>query len=326
MENERFWMGVDALREKAVEGAQKVSKAAGAAIDTVRENIGVSVTFGETYQDYCDSAEYLRDTVFEDDDFAPEVLLILGSGLGFMADEVENPMVADFEDIPGFSCPTAPGHAGRLVFGTLCGKRVMVMQGRLHAYEGYTMREIVYPVRVAKVLGAKKLIVTNAAGAIREEFAPGDFAPGDIMLLRDHIKLFGDSPLTGANIDELGPRFPDMTHAYSPALQEVARESAQELGLTLREGVYLYLPGPQFETPAEIRAARILGADAVGMSTVPEVIAANHCGMEVLGFSLCTNMAAGILDAPLSEEDVLAAAEGAKENFSALVRKCLEKM
>ena len=195
------------------------------------------------------------------------------------------------------------------------------MQGRLHAYEGWSFADTVYPLRLMHLLGAETLLVTNAVGAVNTAFQAGD-----IMLITDHIKLFADSPLTGPNIDDFGPRFPDMSHAYTPALQQLARKAAGELGIRLREGVYMYFPGPQFETPAEIRAARILGADAAGMSTVPEVIAAAHCGMRVLGFSLCSNMAAGILDQPLTLEEVFAAGQAAAPRISALVRACVEAM
>lgn len=318
MNDMEFWMKLDALREAAQSGAKQAGRAAGAAIEAVRENFSVSVTRDGAYEDCCVSAGYLREEL---GDFTPEVLMILGSGLGFLGDLAEDAVIVDYEDIPYFKHSTAPGHLGRFVFGVLRGKNVAIMQGRMHTYEGYTMEEVAYAVRVVRLLGADKLIVTNAAGAVCR-----DFDPGDIMLITDHIKLFGGSPLTGPNVPEFGVRFPDMTHAYDGALQEIARSAAKELELPLREGVYMFFPGPQFETPAEIRAARVLGADAAGMSTVPEVIAANHCGMKVLGFSLCANMAAGILDWPLNEQEVLDAAEQAKERFSALVCGCLEKM
>ena len=191
----------------------------------------------------------------------------------------------------------------------------------MHYYEGYSMEQICYPVRVLRLLGVQTLIVTNAAGCINTSWNAGD-----IMLITDQLKLFGDSPLRGENVPQFGTRFPDSTTLYTPRLQDIARQTAQEKGLTLREGVYMYFPGPQYETPAEIRAARILGADAAGMSTCPEVIAAHHCGMEVLGFTMLTNMAAGILDQPLSEREVLDAAEAAKEKFSGLIRACLRRM
>ena len=271
-----------------------------------------------SFENYRKSAEVIREKT---GGFEPEVLMILGSGLGFLGDRVSNSCRIDYSEIPGFSVSTAPGHTGKLVLGELGGKRVCVMQGRVHYYEGYSMEEITYPVRTARLLGASKLLVTNAAGGVNE-----DFSAGDIMLITDHIKLFDESPLRGRNIDEFGPRFNDMTHTYTKELRDKAEEAAGRLGMKLRKGVYMFFTGPQYETPAEIRAARALGADAVGMSTVPEVIVARHCGMDILGFSLISNLAAGILDRPLSEEEVLEAAAAAKERFSALVLGCLETM
>jgi purine-nucleoside phosphorylase len=271
-----------------------------------------------TYADYTSSAEYLQSRL---DGFVPQVAMVLGSGLGDLAEQVENPIAVPFFAIPHFRRSTAPGHAGRLVFGKLEGKNVVIMQGRFHHYEGYGFDDVTFPIRVMRLLGAEKLVVTNAAGCVKE-----DWHAGELMLIADHIKLMLDSPLCGPNIPEFGPRFPDSSYNYSPALRSLARQSAQELGLTLREGAYMYLPGPQYETPAEIRAVRILGADAVGMSTAPEVIVARHCGMEVLGITLLTNMAAGILDQPLSEEEVLACAGAGKEQFAALIRRCLREM
>ena len=253
--------------------------------------------------------------------FQPKVLLILGSGLGFLGDEVEDPIVVPYSEVPHMKFSTAPGHKGQFVFGRLAGCDVAVMQGRLHAYEGWSFADAAYPVRVVRLLGAQSLIVTNAAGAVNEAFSVGD-----IMLITDHIKLFGVSPLCGPNVEEFGPRFPDSTHIYTLALQAVAREAAAELSIQLREGVYMYFPGPQYETPAEIRAARLLGADAVGMSTVPEAIVARHCGMDVLGFTLCTNMAAGVLDQPLTGEEVIEAGNAAAPRFSALVCSCLNRL
>ena len=271
-----------------------------------------------TMEQYEASARMIRERL---GNFVPKVAMVLGSGLGYLGDEVENPVFIDYQDIPHFKASTAPGHKGRFLFGKLAGQDAAVMQGRLHTYEGRTMEEAAYPVRLLRMLGAETLVVTNAAGAVNTAFAPGD-----IMLITDHIKLFAGSPLTGPNIDAIGPRFPDMSHVYTPALQDLARQSAVELGLPLRQGVYMFFPGPQFETPAEVRAARLLGADAVGMSTVPEAIAAAHCGMKVLGFTLCTNMAAGVLEQPLSGEEVIAAGAAAALKFSALVRSCLEKV
>ena len=270
------------------------------------------------FEHYEQSAAYLREQL---GGFRPDILMILGSGLGQFGDLVENPTVVPYADIPHFRHSTAPGHRGQLVFGTLAGKRVAVMQGRIHLYEGYTPEEAAYGVRVMKLLGVGTLIVTNAAGAINT-----GYAPGQITLLTDHILLFDATPLTGPNDSRFGLRFPDMRTVYTPALRALARAAAAELGMKLNEGVYMYFPGPQYETPAEIRAARALGADMAGMSTVPEAIAARHCGMEVLGLSLATNMAAGILDQPLTEEEVLECGERCKEAFSALMLQILKTM
>ena len=274
----------------------------------------------ETYsfEQYQESAEALRARL---GGFTPKTLLILGSGLGALGDEVENPIVVPYAEVPHMKRSTAPDHKGQFVFGRLSGKNVAVMQGRLHTYEGWSFADVSYPVRVMRLLGAETLIVTNAAGAVNREFDVGD-----IMLITDHIKLFGVSPLCGPNLDEFGPRFPDMSHVYTPALREAARKAAENLDIRLRDGVYMHFPGPQSETPAEVPAARIRGADAVGMSTVPEAIVAAHCGMKVLGFTLCTNMAAGVLDQPLSGEEVIAAGQAAGPRFSALVKACLARL
>ncbi len=271
-----------------------------------------------TMEQYRASAQAIRARL---GGFTPKVAMILGSGLGFLGDEVQNPVAVDYHDIPYFKASTAPGHRGRLVFGVLEGQNVAVMQGRMHHYEGYSYEEVVYAVRVLRLLGCETLVVTNAAGCVRT-----DWQAGDLMLITDQIKLFSESPLRGENLPEFGVRFPDASHLYTPRLQELARQTARERDIPLREGVYFYCYGPQYETPAEIRAARILGGDAVGMSTAPEVIAAAHCGMEVLGLTLLSNMAAGILDQPLSEQEVLDAAEAAREKFSGLIRACLGKL
>ena len=269
-------------------------------------------------EQYRESAAYLRTQL---KGFVPKIAMVLGSGLGGLGDEVENPIVVSYRDIPHFKASTAPGHKGQLVFGTLEGRNVAVMQGRMHHYEGYSYEEVTYAVRVLRLLGCETLIVTNAAGCVNT-----DWSAGDLMLITDHIKMFSESPLRGENLPEFGVRFPDASRLYTPRLQQLARETAAELSIPLREGVYFYCYGPQYETPAEIRAARVLGGDAVGMSTAPEVIVAGHCGMEVLGLTLLSNMAAGILDQPLSEQEVLDAAEEAKEKFSGLIRACLRKM
>ena len=271
-----------------------------------------------TFAQYQESAEALKSRLGA---FRPRCLLILGSGLGELGDEVETPIFVDYRDIPHFRASTAPGHRGRLVFGTLEGQNVAVMQGRMHHYEGYSYEEVTYAVRVLRLLGCETLIVTNAAGCVNT-----DWSAGDLMLITDHIKMFSESPLRGENLPEFGVRFPDASRLYTPRLRQLARERAAELSIPLREGVYFYCYGPQYETPAEIRAVRALGGDAVGMSTAPEVIVAGHCGMEVLGITLLSNMAAGILDQPLTEEEVLRAGETAREKFSALIRACLRKM
>lgn len=254
--------------------------------------------------------------------FTPKAAMILGSGLGFLGDQVEAPVVVPYGDIPGMPVSTAPGHAGRFVFGKLRGQNVAVMQGRIHGYEGYTPWEQVFGLRLMILLGAKTLIVTNASGGVRD-----DLAPGHIVALADHIKLSPDSPLTGSNDPALGVRFPDMSRVYTPRLRALAKERAAALGIPLAEGVYMFFAGPQYETPAEIRAARTLGADVVGMSTVFEVIAAAHAGLEVLGFSLVCNKAAGLVSGhTLTEQEVLDSAEEAKPKFSALVLACLENL
>jgi len=271
-----------------------------------------------TMEQYRESAEFLASRL---NGFRPRVLLILGTGLGTLGDAVENPVAVPYGEVPHMKFSTAPDHRGRFVFGTLSGQSVAVMQGRLHTYEGWSFEDAAYPVRVARLLGVQAMIVTNAAGAVNT-----DFSAGDLMMITDHIKLFGVSPLCGPNLPDFGPRFPDMSHVYTPALQELARKTARTLSVPLREGVYMFFPGPQYETPAEVRAARVLGADAVGMSTVPEAIAAAHCGMNVLGFTLLSNMAAGVLDQPLSEQEVIDAGRAAGPRFTALVRGILSQL
>lgn len=271
-----------------------------------------------TFAQYRESAEYLQSKL---GGFQPKVAMVLGSGLGYLGDIVENPIVVPYGKIPHFKHSTAPGHKGQLVFGTLAGQKVAVMQGRMHHYEGYSYEEVAYAVRVLHLLGCGTLFVTNAAGGVN-----WNFKAGDLMLITDQIKIFMESPLRGENLPEFGPRFPDSSELYTPRLRDLARQQARRLDMDLKEGVYMYFPGPQYETPAEVRMARILGADAVGMSTAPEVIAAGHCGMEVLGFTLVSNMAAGVLPQKLSEEEVLEAAAAARDRFSALVLACLEHL
>ena len=268
-----------------------------------------------TYAQYEQSAAYIRERIGS---FVPKIAMILGSGLGYLGDEVEQSIAVDYRDIPFFKSSTAPGHKGRLVFGVLEGQNVAVMQGRMHHYEGYSYEEVAYAVRVLRLLGCQTLFVTNAAGGVNYSFHAGD-----LMLITDQIKIFLESPLRGENLPEFGPRFPDSSYLYTPKLQALAKQQARALDIDLKTGVYMYFPGPQYETPAEIRMARILGADAVGMSTAPEVITAGHCGMDVLGITLVSNMAAGVLPQKLTEQEVLDAAEAAKEKFSGLLLACL---
>lgn len=271
-----------------------------------------------TIDQYQQSAEYLRSRL---DGFAPELLLILGSGLGGLAEQVERPLYIPYGDVPYFKKSTAMGHAGRFVAGMLGGKRALLMQGRLHVYEGHTMEEVAYPVRVVKLLGIETLVVTNAAGGVNLALKGGK-----LMLIRDYIKFTLDNPLMGPNLPEFGPRFPDMTYVFDRDLRETFKAVAAAQGESVAEGVYFYMTGPQYETPAEIRAIRALGGDAVGMSTVPEVIAANHCGMKILGISLVTNMAAGVLDQPLSGQEVIDAANAASARFEKLMIAFLEAL
>ncbi|MDY7026745.1 MAG: purine-nucleoside phosphorylase [Spirochaetota bacterium] len=264
------------------------------------------------------AAEYIQE-IFADR--RPETALVLGSGLGALAESIESPLTIEYAGIHDFPVSTVPGHAGRIVIGELEGKEVMVFQGRFHYYEGYSMEDVVLPVRVMSLLGIQTLILTNAAGGINTSFEPGD-----LMCIRDHIKLTGLSPLRGPNIDDFGPRFNDMSDAYSGELRRIMHEAAVRTGTTLREGVYAYMTGPSFETPAEIKMLRLLGADAVGMSTVPEVIVAAHAGMRAAGISTITNMAAGILDQPLSHEEVMETGARVKEKLLALIGEVLRAL
>ena len=230
----------------------------------------------------------------------PDVCIVLGSGLGSYADTFEDAEVITYGDIPGFPVSTVPGHAGRLIFGQKHGVSITCMQGRFHCYEGYTAAETVIPLRALIRLGVSKLLITNAAGGINT-----DFAAGDIMVITDHINFTFLNPLVGKNLDEFGPRFPDMSYAYDKKLTAALRKSADDNSIALREGVYAMMKGPSFESPAEIRALRLLGADAVGMSSVPEIVAAAHAGVSSCAMSCITNMAAGILDQPLTHEEVM---------------------
>jgi len=264
-----------------------------------------------------ETAEYVRNRTTHE----LRIGIILGSGLGGVADSVENPTIISFEHLPNWPVSTVMGHKGRLVLGHLEGQSVMVMQGRAHYYEGYSMAQICLPVRVMQRLGVEILIVTNAAGAVNP-----DFNPGELMLITDHINMIGmagHSPLRGPNLDELGPRFPDMGQAYDRALNNHARQAAIEAGLTLREGVYISLAGPSFETPADLRFLRSIGADAVGMSTVPEVTVARHGGTRVLGISGISNKANLDGDTLTTHEEVLEAGKKIVPQLSSLVRGVL---
>jgi purine-nucleoside phosphorylase len=256
--------------------------------------------------------------------WSPDIAIILGSGLGALADEVEVVASIPYSDIPGFAPSSVEGHAGRLVLGTLEGARVAVMQGRQHFYEGYTLQQVTFPVRVQWALGARTLVVTNAAGGLNP-----DFSAGDLMLIEDHINLLGwggHNPLMGRNDPGLGPRFPSMNPAYDPELLRLAEEVAQECNVPVRRGVYIMVAGPNYETRAELRLLRQWGADAVGMSTVPEVIVARHAGMRVVGISNITNMALDISDGPVNHDEVLAVAAESRPRFIRLMKALVPKL
>lgn len=259
-------------------------------------------------------------------DLTPHVGLILGTGLGPLAGEIEDSVVIPYADIPNFPVSSAPGHTGQMVIGKLCGKFVMAMQGRVHMYEGYSPAQVTFPVRVMKLMGVEKLVITNAAGGINE-----GFKAGDLMLIEDHINFpgaTGSDPLRGINIEVFGPGFTSMTQAYDLDLMKLAKRVAHRLDIPIRTGVYAYWAGPTFETPAEIRMFRSLGADAVSMSTVPEVVVANHCGMKVLGISTITNIAVSVLGSgrKTTEEEVMATAALALPKFVELVKNILSEM
>jgi purine-nucleoside phosphorylase len=251
----------------------------------------------------------------------PDLGIILGSGLGALGDRLEDACIIPYGEIPHFVSSTAPGHHGRIIIGKLGNKTILCMQGRFHYYEGYTMQQITYPVRVMKKLGIKTLILTNSCGGLNPEFAPGD-----LMVITDHINFMGQNPLIGPNEDQFGVRFPDMTRAYSRNLIALAKNTAADTGILLREGVYVAYSGPSFETPAEIRLFQQFGGSAVGMSTVPEAIVASHCKMELLALSCITNLAAGILDVPLTGEEVLEVAGRAGEKFMRLITEIIKRI
>lgn len=251
----------------------------------------------------------------------PRIAIILGSGLGAFADEFDDAVGIPYSEIPGFKQSTAQGHAGRLVIGSIDSVPLLAMQGRVHYYEGYSLEEVTFPIRTFKLLGIKTLILTNASGGINVELGQGA-----LMVISDHVNLMGDNPLRGKNDERFGPRFPDMTAVYSRDLQAFVVEEAKTIGVDVRRGIYGALSGPSYETPAEIHLLRNLGADAVGMSTVPEAIVARHMGMEVLGISCITNMAAGIGDEPINHEEVMATGDRVKEIFALLLRRVVERI
>ena len=262
-----------------------------------------------------------RDYVRARTGFAPKVALVLGSGLGGFASQLQVECEVPYADIPGFPVSTVPGHAGKFIFGYLDGVPVACMQGRVHYYEGYDIADVVLPARLMKLLGAEILFLTNASGGVNP-----DFNAGDLMLITDHIACFVPNPLVGPNIEELGTRFPDMSHVYDPELCDIIRSVARENSIALHEGVYCQLTGPSFESPAEIRMLHAMGADAVGMSTAVEAVAANHCGLRVCGVSCVSNKAAGLSPVPLTHEEVQEAADRAAPLFTKLVRESIAQM
>jgi len=251
----------------------------------------------------------------------PSVAVVLGSGLGAFADELTDAASIAYQDIPGFARATVEGHAGALLIGKASGVVLAAMQGRFHFYEGYSLEQVTFPIRVLKLLGVNTLVLTNAAGALNVEFVPGS-----LMVISDHINLLGANPLTGPNDDRFGPRFPDLTSVYAPELQSMVIDEARGMDLQMRRGVYAALSGPSYETPAEIHMVRTLGADAVGMSTVPEAIVARHMNMSVVGISCITNLAAGVSSRPIDHSQVMAIGERVREQFTELLRRVIKRL
>ncbi|MDO5036911.1 MAG: purine-nucleoside phosphorylase [Tissierellia bacterium] len=271
---------------------------------TNRENLRLAVDY---IQDYLEAPV--------------DLALILGSGLGDFARQLDQAKSISYQDIPGFSASSVAGHSGELVIGWLAGKYIICMKGRIHYYEGHPMEDVVFPIRVLSSLGIDHLIVTNAAGGVNKAFKPGD-----LMVIGDHINFSGKNPLIGPNDEDLGPRFLDMSYAYYREGQELIKRVGEDLGIPLQEGTYIYFTGPSYETPAEVKMAGLLGADAVGMSTVPEVIVANHQGVKVLGISCITNMAAGILDQPLNHEEVMEVGASIQKDFTKLIKGIIQEL
>lgn len=275
------------------------------------------LTPGTLYERAEHAARFIRSRASEE----IRVALVLGSGLGAFADELEDASAIPYSEIPGFARPTVEGHAGRLVVGKVGGVAVAAMQGRFHFYEGYALEEVTFPIRVLALAGASSLVLTNAAGGLNNAFEQGS-----LVLISDHLNLMGTNPLLGPNDARFGPRFPDMTEVYDREYQEAAVAEAHAMNIELRRGIYAALSGPSYETPAEIRMMRLLGADAVGMSTVPEAIVARQMGLRVLGISCITNMAAGVLDKPINHEEVIETGERVRETFAELLRRVIPKL
>lgn len=265
------------------------------------------------FEQYEESAKYIKEKLGS---LQPKIAIILGSGLGSLSEEIENKITIKYNEIPSFPVSTVTGHAGELIIGKINGKDIIAMNGRFHFYEGYDLKETTFPIRVFKLLGIEKLIITNAAGGINTDFEPGDF-----MVINDYLSFFTDSVLRGPNISEFGERFIDMSEAFDKELSRKLKDVINKYTGRAKEGVYAYMKGPTFETPAEIKALRIMGTDAVGMSTVPEVIVAHHAGIKSVAISCITNMAAGVLDEKLSHEDVSKTAERVKNTFKDIIKE-----
>lgn len=270
-----------------------------------------------TYEHYKKSADYILSRT----SIRPEIGIILGTGLGPFAQQIENPVEIPYSEIPNFLTSSAPGHAGKFILGTIEGRSVACMSGRFHFYEGYDMEQLSIPVRVLKLLGISRLVLTNAAGAVNTVYRPGD-----VMIISDHIKLYGGSPMRGPNVEQFGKRFFDVSDMYTAALRDIARKCAESSPIRFHEGIYMFFPGPQFETPAEIRAARVLGADAIGMSTVTEALTAAHCGLSVLAFALITNMAAGVKKGPVGGGEVEETASKVASAFSSYMKSVISRI
>jgi purine-nucleoside phosphorylase len=270
-----------------------------------------------TYERAARAAQFIRSKANAD----ASVGIVLGSGLGAFAEALGQPVAIPYDEIPGFAHATVEGHAGRLVLGTAEGVTVAAMQGRFHFSEGYGLEDVTFPIRVLKLLGVRTLILTNAAGSLNTELSPGS-----LMVISDHINLMGVNPLIGPNDERFGPRFPDLTSTYEPALQTIVIEEAKAVDVEMRRGVYAALSGPSYETPAEIHMVRTLGADAVGMSTVPEAIVARHMDMQVIGISCITNLAAGVSNRPVDHSQVIATGERVRVQFTELIRRVISRL